>query len=214
MEAYSDTLEVDVSTRVATTIGQGVHSILERARRPGIDTIEQRYFAGVVVDGTNYVLSAQIDLYESDTKALYDWKTTKSYAFHKRGGSKFEWEAQMNIGRYLMERSGLEVKSLNIIGLLKDWNLKTSRMEPGYPPTEVMTTEIDIWPLIEIEAYIDERIRAIVKARHTLPLCGTKDHWGGRRCEQWCDANSVCEQYKQSRKTGVINEVSEVRNGP
>ena len=202
-------VEVDVSTRVAATIGQGAHSILERGARPGVDIIETRFFRSIEVDGVTYQVSAQVDLFETDTGDLSDWKTTKAYAFHKKSGrgKKPEWEAQLNIGRWVMVAEDLpEVKRLLIVGLLKDWDLRKSKDEPGYPETEIMVAEQKMWTLEETEIWIAMRIRAIVAARKELPMCSTKDSWAGRRCAQWCDANSVCSQYQTSLRTGRITE--------
>lgn len=201
-------LEIDVSGRVAATIGQGAHSILERAARPAIDIIETRYMSTFTVDGLPYTVSAQIDLLEQDSGTLYDWKTTKSYAFHKKSGAgkKPDWIVQLNIGLELLRRNGLDAKSLQIIGLLKDWDKRKAATEQGYPPTEVMTVECPIWEREKTCAYIEERIRAHVAAKVELPQCSTKETWGGNRCGQWCDANSVCDQYQSMLKTGLVKQ--------
>lgn len=208
LERHGDDIEIDVSSRVAVTIGQGTHSILERAVRPDIDIAETRYYAEMDVDDVTYVVSAQIDLYEKDSQTLYDWKTTKSYAFHKKAGVKPEWAEQLNVGRYLMMSStDHEVTQLRIIGLLKDWDRKRSLTEPGYPATEVMVQKIPVWTPEVVEAYIEKKIRAVVLARKELPKCTSAESWGSNRCKQWCDAASVCEQYQQSKRTGLTQGV-------
>lgn len=213
IEQAGESLEIDVSTRVAQTLGQGTHSILERAARPGVDVIEKRYFATFTVDGVDYVVSAQIDIYETDSGTLQDWKTTKAYAFHKKsgGGKKPEWAQQMNVAAEIMMRqeSPVEVKALRIIGLLKDWDKRKSQTETGYPPTEIMSVEVPMWEREKTLAYIEERVRAHVAARKELPLCTTKETWGGNRCGQWCDASSVCEQFKEMQRTGIHKKEEE-----
>lgn len=201
----NNTVEVDVSTRVATTLGQGTHSTLERAKRKG-DIIETRYFSNFIVDQKSYIVSAQVDLYEGDTKSLYDWKTTKAYAFSTKAGSKYEWEVQLNIGAYLMDKMGIKVENLYIIGLLKDWDLRKSQTEKGYPESPVVQKKIKLWTADAVVQYVEERIRDIVSARASLPKCSSKETWGGNRCSQWCDAKSVCEQYKETILTGLIGE--------
>ncbi len=205
IDKYKDLLEVDVSTRVATTIGQGTHSIVERAARKDIDICEKRYFASFIVDGISYLVSAQIDLYESDTGVLYDWKTTKAYAFHKKtgNGKKPEWISQMNVGAELMRRNAIIPTSLQIIALLKDWSRKEA-LTPGYPATEVMAVELPMWSSNEVTAYIEGRIRAHIQAKASLPLCTKKENWNGNRCAGYCDASSVCSQWKEAKETGLI----------
>lgn len=206
IEKHKDSLEIDASTKVAIIIGQGTHSIVERAARPDIDICEKRYFAEFLVDGKLYKVSAQIDLYETDTRILYDWKTTKAYAFHKKsgGGKKPEWISQMNIGAEIMRRNDIVPKSLKIIAMLKDWN-KREALTPGYPPTEVMAVDLPMWSRDEVSDYIATRIRAHVAAKASLPLCSSKETWGGNRCGGWCDASSVCSQYQESKKTGLMS---------
>jgi hypothetical protein len=206
IEQHRDTLEIDASGRVAVIIGQGTHSIVERCARPGIDIIEKRYFAKISVDGIEYTISAQIDLFETDTGTLSDWKTTKAYAFSKKAGAgkKPEWIAQMCVGAEIMRRqeTPIIVKKLQIIALLKDWNKREAGVS-GYPPSEVMAVELPMWESEKTTAFIEERIRAFVAARKELPLCTSKETWGGNRCGQWCDAASVCSQYQNMIKTGL-----------
>lgn len=204
-------LEVDVSSKVAATIGQGAHAILERAARPNIDLVEIRYQRTIQVDGQTYMVSAQLDLFETDTGDLSDWKTTKAYAFHKKSGrgKKPEWESQLNVGRWVL---GLcpdlpPVKRLLIVGLLKDWDMRKAQSEAGYPETEIMVAEQKMWTLEETEAWIVKRIQAILAARKELPSCSPGETWGGNRCGRWCDANSVCSQYQETLKTGILKKV-------
>lgn len=210
IELHKASLEVDASTRVAAIIGQGTHSVAERAARPGIDLCEKRFFATFIVDGAEFTISAQIDLYETDTGCLYDWKTTKAYAFSKKAGSgkKPEWITQLNIGCEIMRRNKHEPKSLHIIALLKDFN-KREAGSAGMPQTEVIAVDLPMWPREQTVAYIEDRIRAQVAARAALPQCTTKETWGGRKCPDWCDANSVCEQFKEMLKTGLVKKVAD-----
>lgn len=207
IERNYDRLTVDVSTRVASIIGQGSHLVAERAARSGVDIAEKRYFSEFCVDDKTYKVSAQIDLFETNTGKLYDWKTAKTFAFFRKsgGGKKPEWIAQMNIGAELMRRNGLEPLSLTIIAFLKDWN-KGAILTPGYPQTEVMAVDLPMWPPGEVEKYIQNRIRSHVQAKDLLPMCTKEEAWYGRRCEQYCEAAQVCNQYHESRKTGIFFE--------
>lgn len=199
-------VEVDVSSRVAAIIGQGAHSVAERAARPNIDVVEKRYFANFFVDGKTYIVSCQIDLFETDSGALYDWKTTKSYAFSKKagGGKKPEWICQLNICAEIMRRCSFEPRSLNIIALLKDWNEREAEPFGKLPKTEVVAVSIPFWEPAKAVAFIEDRIRAHVKAKEILPECTSQETWGGRKCGMYCDASSVCEVYKKLTKTGVF----------
>jgi hypothetical protein len=212
IEKFYDQIEVDVTSRVAAIIGQGSHSIAERAARPNIDICEKRFFAKIEVDGETYTISAQVDLFETDSHTLHDWKTTKAYAFSKKAGSgkKPEWIEQLNIGAWILSKQPEQyiVKKLSIIAMLKDWS-KREAGSAGMPESEVLAVELPMWAPDVTEAHIKARVRAHVAARKELPTCGPKEHWGGNRCGQWCDASSVCEQYKDSLKSGLINKKAE-----
>jgi hypothetical protein len=201
---YERELKVDVSSRVASIIGQGMHSIAERAARPKIDICEQRFFLEVRVDNKDYRVSAQVDLYEKDTETLYDWKSTKAYAFSRKagGGLKPEWITQLNVGAELMRRNGYKVKGLFIIALLKDWDQRKAGID--HPISEVCQIEIPLWESNEVIKFIKSRIRAHISARANLPLCDKEENWNMRRCDRWCDANSVCSQFQDSIKTGLM----------
>jgi hypothetical protein len=205
IEKFKDTLEIDVSTRVAATIGQGSHVIAERAARPDIDLCEERLFAKFEVDGKEYTVSAQLDLYEMDSGTLHDWKTTKAFAFSKKAGSgkKPEWIEQLNVCAELLRRNGHTPKKLNIIAMLKDW-AKRDAGSAGMPESEVLAVELPMWTSEEAVKHIETRIRAHVAARSELPLCGSKETWGGRRCADYCDAASVCTQFKNAQRTGIL----------
>jgi hypothetical protein len=208
IEKHFEEIEVDVSSRVAAIIGQGSHSVAERAARPQIDLCEERLFADFIVDGQKYTVSSQVDLYETDSCTLLDWKTTKAYAFSKKAGSgkKPEWIEQLNIGAELLRRNSYVPKHLKIIAMLKDWN-KREAGSAGMPESEVLVVDLPMWTSEETVSHIENRIRLHEAAKKELPLCGTKEHWGGNRCGQWCDASSVCEQYKESLKTGLMKKV-------
>ena len=97
---HQNDITKDVSEMSYTLIGNNCHYIAERAERLGIDLCEERFFSTFIVDGKEFVVSAQIDIFETDTQTLIDWKTSKAYAVGKKTGygQKPEWIAQLNIG--------------------------------------------------------------------------------------------------------------------
>jgi hypothetical protein len=203
----SDQLAVDVCSRVATMIVNGVHSLAERAARPGIDICEVRYFADFEVDGKVYLVSAKIDLFEQDTGILWDWKTAKAGGYAKGRGKKADYISQLNIAREIMlrQKRPIEARELKIIGILKDWADYISD-----PPAPVIAVDLPIWEREKTLAFIKGQIRARVAALKELPLCTTKETLGGRKCGTYnCEANSVCTQYQEMLKTGLAHERAE-----
>ncbi len=218
IKLHGSVLEVEAVNRFASILGQGAHKLLERAARPHLDIIEVRFYLPITVDGSEYTLSAQIDMFETDTSTLYDWKTTKAWAFSKKGGGgkKPEWSAQLNVARYIMSKQAIpiEVKQLKIIGLLRDWDEKSASRDPGYPQTPVLESSLALWSDEKVLAYIEARVRAHVAARSALPMCTASEAWAGRRCAQWCDAKAVCSQYAESLTTGILNPKGDIDEIP
>lgn len=195
---HKDDLEEDAKNRVWSTFGQSVHYILQKSARPG-DLVEKRFFA----DFEQFVVSGAIDLLEFDTLVLSDWKVTKAWAFSKKngGGKKPEWIAQMNMQLELLRRNGYDAKELNIVAILKDWDAMS--LKDGYPPAEIVKVDIPMWPREKTVDFILERIQAHKEAEKSLPSCSSADTWSGRRCESYCAAAPVCEQYQLRKSLSI-----------
>lgn len=192
IERHFDQIEVDISSRVAAVLGQGFHKVAQRAARPGIDLSEERLFAKFEVDGKLYSVSTAIDLFETDSGHLLDWKTTKA----KRTASrKPEWCEQLNIGAELLRRNGHIPTRLTAIALIKNWEDGAK----GHGDVEISAVELPLWSSQEAVSHIERRIRAHVKARFKLPYCTMRESWGGNRCAKFCDAASFCEQFQLRR---------------
>lgn len=208
LEMFRDSPElvVDVSTRLASVIGKGAHKVAECAARPGLDLCEERFFASFAVDGVAYIVSAQVDLYETDTGILYDWKTTKSGAFSKKhgAGKKPDWIAQLNVACEILRRNNQAPTALKIIAMLKDWK-SWEAGKAGHPASEVLSVDLPMWPREKTVAFIETQIRNRVAARTELPQCSAADCFSGFKCQSYCDAKTVCDQYKQMQRTGLVH---------
>jgi hypothetical protein len=144
-------LEEDVSDRLYSLQGQSVHTILERAAE-GLDDsylVERRFYIDLALeDGSTFVLSGQVDIFDIQKGILADYKLTSVYSV--KGGPKEEYVKQVNIGRLLLEegyelvnpdgstyRHGVDdeaqvsrvdsagrfkVHKLQIVALLRDWS--------------------------------------------------------------------------------------------
>lgn len=187
-------LEIDVSVRPPSMLGTAIHKILELGARP-TDVVEKRYFAeflGLKVGG-------KIDLYEPDTKVLYEVKSCLTKAFDKKhgGGKKSEWIAQASINRCLMKLNGIDVDRVVIVGWLVDWR-------PWMDGVALPQVEIETWGDERTLSYIEERVRLHLEARKNLPLCTSKETWSWGMCKNYCEASKICEQYQKGKQTGVM----------
>ena len=183
---HKDEIETDAVDRIWSMLGSAVHYIIENAvidmKEQGVwsdDThiAEQRFYAEVPSPDGPKRLSAQIDLKEHNR--LIDFKVTSVWsvkdAIYK--GGKSEWEAQLNIQRYLMERNGIEVKQLYIMAIARDWNKMGSLNDKDYPPRGCMI-EIPMWSNQKTEEYIQERMNAHFSGY--IPNCTPEEMWEQR----------------------------------
>src|SRR3972149_7541494 len=160
---HRDEIEEDVSDRIWALFGQVVHTILERANTTGM--VEQRLYA--TVDG--HKLSGQFDHLENG--GLTDWKLTSVWAVVY---GKTEWGKQLNVLAYLCRLKGLEVKQLQIVAMMRDWQKSKVEAEGNYPKTQVITIPIEMWQPERQEEYIKERLAAHYS---NLPFCSDEERW-------------------------------------
>lgn len=148
---HADELTEDASDRIWSLIGQIGHGILERAALH--DIAERRLFADIA----GWRLSGQFDnliLFPDGT--LQDYKFTSVWAV--ADGIKPEWEAQLNILRWLLDQNGYPpVRRLHSVAILRDWSKGKAKQGQPYPPHQVKVLPVPLWTLDETCHYIIER---------------------------------------------------------
>jgi hypothetical protein len=188
---HKDELLVDVDDEMFKLYGHVAHTVLERAG-DRLNLIEKRLFG--VVAGTK--ISAQIDSLSLVDGILTDWKFTTVYGFMENSMPKPEWVYQLNIQLELLRLNGLDAKELQIVGLLRDWRPLEAETKPGYP-RKVGVHKIPMFERVKVEAYIKKRIKAHRDAAEDLPQCKSTEHWGFKRCKNYCPVSAYCDQYKR-----------------
>ncbi|MCR4319757.1 MAG: hypothetical protein NUV74_05400 [Candidatus Brocadiaceae bacterium] len=160
---HQEEIEEDVSDRIWALFGQVVHTILERANTTGM--VEQRLYENM--DG--HSLSGQFDHLENGV--LTDWKLTSVWAVVY---GKAEWGRQLNVLAYLCRLKKLEVKQLQIIAMMRDWQKSKVEPEGNYPQTQVITIPIEMWTPERQEEYVKERLAVHFNAE---PSCSDEQRW-------------------------------------
>lgn len=173
-----DDIEVDASEMVWSLFGSAVHSILEHGKGDN-HIVEERIH--VTHDGWH--LSGAIDLQEVDEDGIHisDYKTTGAWAVMNE---KQEWHQQLNIYAWMLEKAkGVPVKSLTIVGIVRDWSARDAANKPEYPQAPIVTIDIPVWPMQEREAFINQRIQLHAEAYFEadsggdLPECTPEEMW-------------------------------------
>jgi hypothetical protein len=197
MKRHEDKISEDISGRLWAMYGQLMHALLERAMIPGQTDyiLERRLFAEVL----NWRISGQFDLYEKETKTLFDYKFVGAYAIKLalREGRK-EWEQQLNSLAYLARKNDIPVKSVKIIGCSRDYS---ERIEAeGLAPIE--TINFKCWTPEQAEKFVIDRVQlhqdASLIPDAKLPQCTSEERWENakgesKNCMRYCAARSVCD---------------------
>jgi hypothetical protein len=196
----------DASDRIWALMGQSIHTILERADAPYIpailrvvaagvkgsmsiddvlhalkkplemarlhrsDRIVERRFYGEIA---SWKISGQVDVIEdhvlSDYKMMSVWEIIY--------GLKEEKVMQLNILRWLAEGEGVSIRKIQIVGILRDFQLSKAKYDPNYPQHQVQVVEVPLLPKEAVEDYLKTAINNHKSARFELPECTDEERW-------------------------------------
>lgn len=152
--------------------GQVIHSILERAQgdleQQGF-IVEKRYFHSF----NYFTVSAQVDVFDTNTGHLSDYKYT-SYGSAKKGLKK-DHEAQINFQAFLLRMHGMKVNRADIVILMRDWSAE--KVYKDYPPSPCKLIPVPLWTDEEVVKFITNRIELHEAARKNLPTCSNEERW-------------------------------------
>lgn len=177
MKMHKEELTEDVADRLFSLYGQIAHLILERANV--VDLAEKRFF-GKIGDAT---VSGQVDSLVIVDEVLTDWKFTSAAGFYAGKDPKPEWIAQLNFQLELLRQNGLDAKTLQIGGLLRDYSKVAAERSKYYPQAPVVLMPIPLWPREQTVATMQARINAHREARAgVLPLCTAEERWEKPGC--------------------------------
>jgi hypothetical protein len=175
-EQYNDVVEQDVSDMLWSMLGSALHVVMERGLTPGYIP-EQRLFYDL--DGVT--VSGQIDLqHETPTGiVLIDYKFTSAWAVMQE---KAEWEQQLNVYKWLVEKSKRRtVVGLKICSFIRDFSRHDKRDD--YPDSPIHMVDIPMWDSARTEAYVRERLdmhrttKMNMEMGQELQDCSPEERW-------------------------------------
>ena len=184
-QRHWDELEEDVSDKIFTLIGSSVHHVIERAVSEN-DISERRLF----VDIYDWTLSGQFDLL-TESGDLIDFKVTSAWsALEAMEKGKSDWERQLNVLDWLIRNNDqelrnnkgkeLEVKSMYIMAILRDWSKMKVMTSDNYPRKQVIMIPINRWTPQEQDKYVEDRIKLHQLAEQQgedLMVCTPEERW-------------------------------------
>ena len=178
-ERHSSEIEADAVDMIWPLLGTAVHSILEQSTPTGNVVKEERLFMEV----NGWTLSGAIDHQEIiDGKVhITDYKVTSVWSVIL---GKEEWELQQNIYAHMVRRvKGMQVGSISICAILRDWNRREAQHKADYPQSPVVVVQLNLWDDETAQRYIEDRIAIHQSAQMDHDLndkivdCTDKERW-------------------------------------
>jgi len=162
---HRNELEVDASDLLGTLLGKALHEYV--SRRDNEAVVEQRIFTHV----EGKTLSGQFDRLIVEDSTIQDYKVTSVARFNHQKGEA-EWEQQLNTYAFLLRRHGMEIKSLQVVAILRDW-MEWNTRNLDYPTLMVQVVDIPLWSPEEAERRISQRVK-----EHDSPQpCTDEERW-------------------------------------
>lgn len=175
---FEDELEQDVSEMVWSLFGSAVHKVLEHGKDDN-HIVEER----IHTEFDGYRISGAIDLQIKGDNYIdiRDYKTVSAWAVMNE---KIEWEQQLNIYAWLVEKvKNIPVASVGIVSIIRDWSRRDAATKEGYPEAPIKEIPVRLWPFNEREAFVRSRIHSHAEAEMAiesdsdLPLCTSEEMW-------------------------------------
>lgn len=214
-----DDLEEDVSDKLFAMLGTAMHNMLEHGKADN-HIIEQRLHANV--EGWDISGAIDLQIVEPDGVVVQDYKTTGSWAVMN---PKTDWEQQLNIYAYLVERvKSTPVKAVQVTAIIRDHNKRDAKNKEGYPKAPFKVIDIPLWTYEQRENFIKERIRLhsnahfAAETNDALPFCTPEEMWekatsyavrkvGNKRATAVCDTQDQAEAKVEELGKGYEIEV-------
>jgi len=170
---YNDKIEIDVFDLIYPLVGNNLHYILERS---GVKNalVEEQLKATCGL----WTVSGSPDFYD-ENKVLWDYKLTSRWVLID--GVKPDWEAQLNIYKWILKQNGFNVSAMKICCIFRDWSKIQAAKVPDYPKHQVAVLKVGYWSMGETETYILNRIAKHENCKNLpdskLPECTPEERW-------------------------------------
>jgi hypothetical protein len=185
---FHNQISEDITDRIWALTGQALHEVLSKHKVKNSLSEERLSYE---IQGIK--ISGKFDMYLED-KTLQDYKFTNAWKLIYKDFE--DWTIQLNIYKWLLEKHGFEVKKLEVIAILRDWQKSKSLYDANYPDCQIKIIEIHFLDMIE--NYINDRVRLHIEAEtmliENIPICTNKERW---------HKEDVFAVMKKNRKTAV-----------
>ena len=243
LETQVATLQAVLDSNVLNSMqdAENIKAMLEERKfRLKEEREGSRYIAELPLelDLNGFILTGTADLYDKETKTLYDFKVTTAWKA-KGDSDNWAWAAQLNCYAYMLRLRGDEVNTIRIIAILKDWNRREAQRDAnntsgnGYPQKQVAEIAIPVYSQEAMKEYIERRVAGHQlaldlieedKGEFSLPDCNEKERWqtpdtfavkkiGGARALRVLHTYAEAEEYMKNNGLSLASHEIETRIG-
>ena len=178
-EHYSE-ISRDISDQLFAILGTATHKVLESGAGEN-EVSEERYFAYIPGPDSPIPLpvrvSGQIDLQipTDNGMRIIDYKTISAFTLIANKNGKEEWVKQLNCYAALARLNNIEVDSVEVIAIVRDWSARSRERNPDYPVAPIVSVPLELWGKEVAHDYLVDRVAA--HENEDLPLCTEEEMW-------------------------------------
>ena len=207
---HRDEIEVDVINMLWAIFGQAFHSVMERGKLSEMEISEASLSKKFHINGKEYILSGQFDLYNAETKMIDDWKTSLLYSIEKniKEGRDSDWFKQTRGYFMLLIDNGFECVGGRIIPVARDWSIGKVKAFKGYSPSPIIPIEykfynddyLDALEFYQNKLYLIDKY--IDSPDDEIPDCLPEERW--EKNEHWAiwrEGNKRVTEYFSTRES-------------
>ena len=150
---------------------------------------------------------------------LWDFKLTSVWSFIL--GGRIEWAQQLQMYAWLYHKHGFTIKKMKNLLVFRDYSQSEKLRMKDYPEAEAEVLECEPLPPLEVEGFIEERMRlhqaADKLADDDIPFCTPEERWekpttyavmkpGGKRATRVFDTEPEAKELVKDNPTWGIVE--------
>ena len=177
-DRHFDEIEVDAADEVWAVFGTAVHAILEHQED---EAFKEEAFSVPVWEGSEWKITGKVDRYDMKNETIEDWKTASVWKVIYKDFE--DWRMQGLIYAWLLKKSGLNVRHIRFVALLKDFSKTEAKKNADYPQSPVYIYEYDVndnW-LVDAEMRANNKAMSVIKNWETkddeIEPCTPEERW-------------------------------------
>lgn len=177
-DRHFDEITIDASEEVWAVFGTAVHSILEHQED---DAFKEEAFSVELPGYVGWKITGKVDRYDMKNEVIEDWKTASVWKVIYNDFQ--DWRTQGLIYAWLLRESGLNVRHIRFVALLKDFSKSEAKKKADYPQSPVYIYEFDVNDneLEGVKMRAEYKLCSVIenskKEDDEIPECTPEERW-------------------------------------